>query len=105
MKANGNMAFGYTADYSNLDGFGSHAEPSGNGDLSGYYYAPGFVSFDVQPFYNESRSKLQLSIYISVERREWHCGSISRAVISRGQSVTARFTTAKGDCLFREWET
>jgi hypothetical protein len=56
MKANGNISFGYTADYSNLTGSDHTLSPSGNGDLSGYYYAPGFVSFDVQPFYNESRA-------------------------------------------------
>ncbi len=56
MKANGNVSFGYTADYSNLTGSDHTLTPSGNGDLSGYYYAPGFVSFDVQPFYNESRN-------------------------------------------------
>ncbi len=56
MKANGNVAFGYTADYSNLTGSDHTLSPSGNGDLSGYYYAPGFLSFDVQPFYNESRN-------------------------------------------------
>ena len=56
MKASGNVSFGYTADYSNLTGSDHTLTPSGNGDLSGYYYAPGFVSFDVQPFYNESRA-------------------------------------------------
>ncbi len=56
MKANGNISFGYTADYSSLVGSDHSLNPSGNGDLSGYYYSPGFVSFDVQPFYNESRN-------------------------------------------------
>ena len=74
MKANGNVAFGYTADYSNLTGSDHTLSPSGNGDLSGYYYAPGFLSFDVQPFYNESRDN---SSYQSIFQSSGVSGSAS----------------------------
>src|SRR5579871_3717966 len=56
MNLSGNMAFGYTGDYSNFAGSAHTLTPSGNADLSGFYYSPGFLSFDVQPFYNESRA-------------------------------------------------
>ena len=56
MNLSGNMAFGYTGDYSSFAGSAHTLTPSGNADLSGFYYSPGFLSFDVQPFYNESRA-------------------------------------------------
>jgi hypothetical protein len=63
MNLNGIVSFGYAGDYSNY-GQSSHSlTPSGNADLSGYYYSPGFVTFDVQPFYNQSRAN---STYQSV---------------------------------------
>lgn len=74
MKANGNISFGYTADYSNLTGSDHTLSPSGNADLNGYYYAPGFVSFDVQPFYNESRAN---SSYQSIFQSSGVNGSAS----------------------------
>lgn len=55
MNLSGNLAFGYNGDYSNVVGSDHNLSPSGNADLSGFYYSPGFLSFDVQPFYNESR--------------------------------------------------
>ena len=55
MNLNGNLSFGYTGDYSNLAGSDHGINPSGNADLSGSYYSPSFLSFDVQPFYNQSR--------------------------------------------------
>ncbi len=55
MNLNGNLAFGYSGDYSNIVPSDHNLSPSGNADLSGFYYSPGFLSFDVQPFYNQSR--------------------------------------------------
>ncbi|HTS37190.1 MAG TPA: hypothetical protein VMH04_16055 [Candidatus Solibacter sp.] len=55
MRLNGNLSFGYTGDFSNVAGSDHTINPSGNADLSGSYYSPSFLSFDVQPFYNESR--------------------------------------------------
>jgi hypothetical protein len=56
MNLNANVSFGYSADYSNYAGSDHTLTPSGNADLSGHYYDPGFLSFDVQPFYNQSRA-------------------------------------------------
>lgn len=55
MKLNGNVSFGYNGDYSNVAGSDHSMSPSGNADLNGFYYSPGFLAFDVQPFYNQSR--------------------------------------------------
>jgi hypothetical protein len=56
MNLNGNVSFGYSGGYSNYGPSTHNLSPSGNADLSGYYYSPGFLSFDVQPFYNQSRA-------------------------------------------------
>ena len=56
MNLSGNLSFGYNGDYSNVGGSSHGLSPSGNADLAGYYYSPGFLSFDVQPFYDQSRS-------------------------------------------------
>jgi|1186.fasta_scaffold29623_1 hypothetical protein len=56
MNLNGNVSFGYSGGFSNYGPSTHTLSPSGNADLSGYYYSPGFVSFDVQPFYNQSRA-------------------------------------------------
>jgi hypothetical protein len=55
MNLSGNISFGYQGNYSNLSPSAHGMTPSGNADLSGYYYSPSFLSFDVQPFYNQSR--------------------------------------------------
>ena len=48
--------------------------PSGNADLSGFYYSPAFLSFDVQPFYDESRNN---STYQSVFQSSGLNGNVS----------------------------
>jgi hypothetical protein len=55
LSLNGNLSAGYSDDYSNLLGSDHSVFGAGNADLSGYYYNPNFLSFDVQPFYNQSR--------------------------------------------------
>ena len=55
LNLSGNASFGYTGDYSNQTASDHGMNPSGNADLSGSYYSPNFLSFDVQPFYNQSR--------------------------------------------------
>jgi len=59
MNLSGNVSFGYSGSYSNLSPSEHGLTPSGNADLSGYYYNPGFLSFDIQPFYNQSRDNSQ----------------------------------------------
>ncbi len=74
MNLNGNVSFGYTGDYSNYAGSVHGLTPSGNADLSGSYYTPGFLSFDVQPFFNQSRVN---STYQSVFQSSGVNGSAS----------------------------
>jgi hypothetical protein len=74
MNLSGNMSFGYTGDYSNFAGSAHTLTPSGNADFSGFYYSPGFLSFDVQPFYNESRAN---STYQSIFQSGGVSGSAS----------------------------
>jgi hypothetical protein len=59
MNLNGNLSLGYTDDFSNLVPSDHGITAGGDADFSGYYYNPGFVSFDVQPFYNQSRANSQ----------------------------------------------
>ena len=55
MNLNGTIAAGYTDDYTNL-GTGDHSiMGAGTADLFGSYFSPNFLSFDIQPFYNQSR--------------------------------------------------
>lgn len=55
-KLNGNLSFGYTGDYGNLTASDHGLTAGGTADLSGSYYNPGFLAFDIQPFYNQSRA-------------------------------------------------
>lgn len=55
LRLNGNLQAGYTADYSNASPSDHGFTPGGNADLSGYYYNPNFLAFDVQTYYNQSR--------------------------------------------------
>jgi len=55
-KLNGTVSAGYTADYGNLVSSDHGWTLGGAGDLSGYYYNPNFVSFDLSPYYNQSRA-------------------------------------------------
>ena len=54
MTLNGNLAFGYSGDYGNT-GSGHGLFGSGAGQLSGYFYQPTFLSFNVRPFYNRNQ--------------------------------------------------
>ncbi len=55
VNLSGSIAAGYSDDYTNLSGSDHSIEGAGSADLSGIYYNPNFFSFDVQPFYNQSR--------------------------------------------------
>ena len=56
MNLNGTLSFGYTADYGNLVGSDHGITAGGNANLTGFYYSPSFATFNIQPFYNQSRS-------------------------------------------------
>lgn len=56
MNLTGNLSVGYNADFSDVTASDHSLTPSGNADLNGFYYNPSFLSFDVQPFYDQSRT-------------------------------------------------
>ncbi len=55
LNLNGNLSVGYSDDTTNTAGSDHSIFGAGAANLSGFYYNPGFLSFDVQPFYNQSR--------------------------------------------------
>jgi len=55
MNLNGTVSVGYSDDYSNSVGSDHSIAGAGIADLTGSYYNPNFLSFDIQPFYNQSR--------------------------------------------------
>jgi hypothetical protein len=55
MSLNGTISTGYSDDYSNVAPSDHSIFGAGQADLAGFYYNPNFLSFDVQPFYNQSR--------------------------------------------------
>ncbi len=55
MNMNSTISFGYTGDYANNAVSDHSFTPSGIADLTGSYYNPNFLSFQIEPFYNQSR--------------------------------------------------
>jgi len=55
MNLTGNVSVGYNADYTNFAGSDQSIAGAGAADLFGSYFNPNFFSFDLQPFYNQSR--------------------------------------------------
>jgi len=56
MNLSGTATGGYAADYGNLTPSDHTFTAAGDAILSGIFYDPNFLSFKVQPFYNESRA-------------------------------------------------
>ena len=52
----GTIAPGYSADYSNMTGSDHSWALGGSANLSGYFYNPNFLSFDVGLYLNQSRA-------------------------------------------------
>jgi hypothetical protein len=55
LDMNGMATFGYTGDYGNLTSSDHGLAFGGNAALSGSYYNPNFLNFNIMPFYNQSR--------------------------------------------------
>ncbi len=55
MNLSGTVSAGYTDDSSNIGGSDHSIIGAGIGDFSGFYHDPNFLTFDIQPFYNQSR--------------------------------------------------
>jgi hypothetical protein len=53
---NGNLQVGYDDEFSNVAGSDHNFQIAGLADLTGSYYDPKFISFSIQPFFNQSRA-------------------------------------------------
>jgi hypothetical protein len=56
MNMNGTISAGYSAAYGNAVGSSHSLGFGGTSTLSGFYYDPGFLSFNFSPYYNQSRA-------------------------------------------------
>ena len=56
MNMNGTLGFGYGGSYGAFGQSSRSLNFNGNGTLSGSYYNPNFLSFNVQPYYNRSQN-------------------------------------------------
>jgi hypothetical protein len=56
MNLSGVASGGYAADYGNFVPSDHSFNAAGDANLSGFFYDPNFLSFKIQPFYNESRA-------------------------------------------------
>jgi hypothetical protein len=54
MNLSGNVTGGYTSDFGSSTASDHGFTAGGNATLTGSYYDPNFLSFNVQPFYNQS---------------------------------------------------
>lgn len=52
----GDVAFGYSGAFGDQGVSQRSLLVSGDGTLSGYYYNPSFLSFEIQPYYNRSQA-------------------------------------------------
>jgi hypothetical protein len=55
LNGNATVSAGYTGDFGNQTGSDHGVTFGGVGTLAGYYYNPGFLTFNLQPFLNQSR--------------------------------------------------
>jgi len=56
LSGNGDIAFGYAGGYSDAGSAGHGWDIGGNGNFSGYYYDPNFLSFNFRPYYGRSQA-------------------------------------------------
>jgi hypothetical protein len=56
LNATGSVSAGYTADYGNQIESSHGLGVGGSAALGGFFYNPSFLSFNVDPYYNQSRS-------------------------------------------------
>ena len=56
MNLNAEASFGYTADYGSTLPSDHGLNFGGTGNLTGSYYTPNFLNFNITPYYNQSRA-------------------------------------------------
>ena len=59
MNLNGTLGFGYGGGFGTVGQSNHSVNWNGNGILSGSYYNPSFLSFNVQPYYNRNQNNAQ----------------------------------------------
>ena len=60
LRLNGELGYGYSANYGNLLNSSSHDQGiNGTGDLNGYYFNPNFLNFNVRPYYDRNQSNTE----------------------------------------------
>jgi hypothetical protein len=65
MTLNGNLAFGYTGQFGDTGSQLHSLYGAGDGLLSGSYYNPNFLSFNVRPFYNRNQDNSSFASVLS----------------------------------------
>jgi len=56
LNLNGQLSAGYTGDFGNYISSDHTLTFGGNANITGYYFNPDFLSFSINPFYNQSRA-------------------------------------------------
>jgi hypothetical protein len=65
MTLNGNIGVGYSGNFNDGGASGHGLFGSGAAQLSGSYYNPNFISFDVRPFYNRNQDNTSYTSVLS----------------------------------------
>lgn len=56
LSGNGTISGGYAGQFSDASASGHSLNFGVNGNMSGFYHSPNFVSFNVMPYYNQSQN-------------------------------------------------
>ena len=100
----GTVSAGYSADYGNKIDSSHGLSLGGNATASGYYYNPNFVSFNLSPYYGQSRANSNfqsisdssgVNLSSSIFSGSHFPGSISYAKAYNSQGQFARSRAAE----------
>jgi hypothetical protein len=56
LSGNGTLSAGYNGTYGDTTDSGHSLTGGGTGTITGFYFNPKFLSFDIQPYYNQNRA-------------------------------------------------
>jgi hypothetical protein len=85
----GNLSFGYNGSFGDTVNSGHGIAVGGQGQLTGSYYNPNFLSFRMQPYYNRSQSN---SNFQSISNSSGFLGQVD---LFRGSSFPAAISYGK----------
>ncbi len=83
LNLNGTVSLGYNDTYGNAINSSHGVGFGGTAGLSGSYYNPNFLSFNVNPYFNQSRVQFQLRVRHRRQRRDPLVGHLQRQPVSR----------------------